>query len=304
MHALYHKGQTGSGRCGESWDVSTLDGNMSVVSNGFLKGNELGELIEVYMGDLVGDSVFGIHGTSLPILVKLIDSTTPLSIQVHPGDQDARGERQGGGKSELWYVMAADPGAQIHVGFNRDLDAPGFLRELERKTLSQVLNAEPAVPGDVFYIPAGRIHAIGGGVTLCEIQQPADTTYRVYDWDRVGLDGKPRELHLGDALEVLDFGGQPSGKTSYQVRENASVCLHASPPFTTNLICFDRKISSDLYYLDSFVVYVCVEGACSLHYPGGSETLRQGETLMLPAEIKTFDLVPEGTCRILETYIS
>lgn len=304
LHSLYDKGLVASGRCGESWEVSTLRGNVSVVRNGFLKDNELGELIEVYMGDLVGESVYETFGNELPLLAKFIDSTEPLSVQVHPGDHHFPGEKGGRGKSEMWYVVAAEPGAKIYVGFNRELDAKALLKHLEEQTLPQVLNAEEVSAGDVFYIPAGRIHAIGGGVTLCEIQQSADTTYRVYDWERPGMDGNPRELHIAEALEVIDFRLESSWRTDYKEPRNGSVTLHAAPPFTVNLLSFDRKISSDFYFLDSFVVYVCLEGAFTLQYPGGSEMISKGETLLVPAGIKTVELLPAGQCKVIESYIA
>jgi mannose-6-phosphate isomerase len=304
LQSLFGKAKVTSGHCGESWEMSTLEGDVSLVSNGFLEGNELQELVEVYMGDLVGESVFKTFGTELPLLVKLIDSTESLSVQVHPGDNHSGSRQKGSGKSELWYILAAEPGAQIYVGFNREMDSGGFLRCIEDKTILQVLNVEPVFPGDVFYIPAGLIHAIGGGVTLCEIQQSADTTYRVYDWDRPGMDGKPRELHIAQALEAMDFQLRKPYKTEYRIPVNGSVTLHASPPFTANLLCFDKKIESDYYYLDSFVVYVCLEGSFMLQYPGGKERISKGETLLLPAEIKTVELLPAEACRVLESYIA
>jgi mannose-6-phosphate isomerase len=304
LHSLFDKGLPDSHRCGESWEISTLHGNVSTVCNGFLEGNGLGELIEVYMGDLVGEAVFETFGNQLPLLVKFIDSTESLSVQVHPGDHHFPGGQAGRGKSEMWYVVAAEPGARIFVGFNRELDPGAFFKHLEEKTIPQVLNTEQVSAGDVFFIPAGRIHAIGGGVTLCEIQQPADITYRVYDWDRRGLDGNPRALHIAEAMEVLDFRLESSYKTDYRMPDNGSVTLHASPPFTVNLLSFDRKISSDFYFLDSCVVYVCLEGAFTLQYPGGTESVRNGEALLLPAEIKTVELLPEGSCKVLESYMA
>ena len=304
LHSMYDKGPVASGSCGESWEISTLRGNVSVVCNGFLEGNELVDLIEVYMGDLVGEFVYENFGNVLPLLVKFIDSTEPLSVQVHPGDHHFAAEKPGSGKSELWYVVAAEPGAKIYVGFNRELNASGLLTHLQEKTIPQVLNTEQVSAGDVFYIPAGRIHAIGGGVTLCEIQQSADTTYRLYDWDRPGMDGKPRALHVAQALEVIDFRLERSYRTHYTEPRNGSVTLHASPPFTVNLLSFDRKIGSDFYFLDSFVVYVCLEGAFTLQYPGGQETISKGETLLVPAGIKTLELLPAGPCKLIESYIA
>ncbi len=303
LHKLFGKDFSPLPNCGESWEISGVKGNVSLVQNGFLEDNNLQELIEVYMGDLVGEKVFGQFGDTFPLLVKFLDTNDYLSIQVHPDDKIARERYKSKGKSEMWYVVHADPGAEIIAGFKHDVDPDTYLHHLENNTLKEILNVEEARPGDVFYIPAGRIHAIGSGITLCEIQQTSDITFRVYDWDRPGQDGKLRELHTDEALNALDFKSLPEYKTLYREETNGSAPLVDCPYFTTNLLNFNRKIQSDYFFLDSFVIFVCLEGDFRIVYPGGSEKVKNGEAVVLPAEIKAVELIPDKPCRVLESYI-
>ncbi len=302
--ALFQKGSGSDLPWGESWELSGVPENVSVVQNGFLKGNNLADLLEVYMGDLVGEKVFATYGSRFPLLVKLIDTREPLSVQVHPDDAMAIRKHGYSGKSEMWYVIHAEPGAEIFAGFNRDMEKEDLVRRLEEGSLREVLNVEKAVAGDVFYIPSGRIHAIGAGITLCEIQQSSDITYRIYDWGRTDAGGQARELHTALALEALDYKRCPEVKTQYEIRDGGSTPLVASPHFTTNLLTIGQKTGVDHFYLDSFVVYVCLEGALSIDYGEGKLRVGKGETVLMPAEIKTLELLPEGACRILETYIA
>jgi mannose-6-phosphate isomerase len=237
-------------------------------------------------------------------LIKFVDTTQPLSVQVHPDDVLARKRHGSFGKTEMWYVMHAEPGAEIITGFKPGIGKDDYLQHLEKNTLHEILNSEKVHGGDLFFIPAGRIHAIGAGIMLCEIQQSSDVTYRLFDWDRPGLDGKPRDLHTEEGLDAIDFKPVESYKTPYQEKINSSVSLLSCPYFTTNLLVFDKKIESDYYFLDSFVVYICLEGSFTLHYPGGKEAVRAGETLLLPAEIKQVAFVPDTASRVLEVYIA
>lgn len=289
--------------CGETWELSGVRDHVSVVGNGFLAGNELNELVEIYMGELVGEKVYDRFGNDFPLLVKLIDTNEFLSIQVHPGDEYALKKHQSAGKTEMWYVLNAEPGAEIICGFNRAVDQETYLRHLEQKSLREILNVEKAAPGDVFYIPAGRIHAIGAGITLVEIQQTSDVTYRVYDWDRQDEKGQYRDLHTDDALEVMDFNHYPAYKTDYTVSAKGSVNLVSSPYFTTNLISLSHKRETDYMFLDSFVILVCLEGSLQINYSGGSEHLKAGEVILIPAELKSLEFLPETSCKLLESYI-
>ncbi len=299
---LFGKGFDPLPNCGESWELSSVPGSISVVENGFLAGNELHELIEVYMTELVGETVHEKHGNTFPLLIKLLDTNADLSIQVHPGDDVARLRHQSAGKTEMWYVIGAEPGSEIIAGFNKDVSREEYLHHLENKSLKDILNVYKTGVGDVFFIPAGQVHAIGAGVTLCEIQQSSDITYRLYDWDRPGSDGKPRKLHIEEALDVIDFKAKDN-KVLYEPKLNESVNLVNSPYFTTNLLEFNIARELDYFFVDSFVVYVCMEGACRIEYPGGEELLKKGETVLLPAAIKNLVLLPDGNCRLLETYV-
>ena len=303
LSSLLNKDFSPLPNCGESWELSGVEKDVSVVRNGFLQGNDLRELAGVYMGDLLGDSVFERFGPNFPLLFKFLDTSAYLSVQVHPDDVFAAKKHQGMGKTEMWYVLHATPDAEIIVGFREDIDRETFMHHLENKSLREILNVEKPQPGDVYFLPPGRVHAIGAGITLCEIQQASDITYRVYDWDRPGLDGKPRQLHVKDALDVMDFKAQQTYNTSFEPQADGSVNLVKSKHFTTNLLSFKQAVEMDYFFLDSFVVYVCLEGKFTLKYPWGSESVQKGDTVLMPAEIKNVEMEPESGCRVLETYI-
>ena len=290
--------------CGEAWVLSGVSGSETSVMNGFLKGNELNELVEVYMEDLVGEASFQRYGNEFPILVKFIDSNDYLSIQVHPNDALAAKRGIGSGKSEMWYILEADPGAEIISGFNRKTDARSYLDFLERKNLKEILNIEKVSRQDVFYIPAGRIHALGPGILLAEIQQTSDTTYRIYDWDRVDKQGNSRELHRELAVEAIDFDGPQSARTPYRKILNQTTPLIDSPHFTTQIFSINKPIRKNYEELDSFVLYVCVEGKTKFECVTSVDTLRKGETLLIPAIIDQIVLSPVEECTILEVFIS
>ncbi len=288
--------------CGESWELSAVPGSVSVVKNGFLAGNDLNELIEVYMADLVGEKVYDLHGNTFPLLIKLIDTNADLSIQVHPGDDVARLRHQSAGKAEMWYVIHAENNAEIIAGFNRDLSRDEYLKHLENKTLKEIMNVYRVKAGDVFYIPPGQVHAIGAGIILCEIQQSSDITYRLYDWDRPGSDGKPRKLHVEEALDVIDFKAKDN-LISYRPKQNEPCQLVSSPYFSTNMLSFNKKIELDYVLVDSFVTYVCMDGSCRIQVAGGEEKLLKGETILLPSSINGVVLIPYGDCLLLESYV-
>ncbi len=287
--------------CGESWELSSVPGSISVVANGFLAGNELHELIEIYMADLVGEKVFDKHGNKFPLLIKLLDTNDDLSIQVHPDDAVAQARHHSPGKTEMWYVIHAEPGAEIIAGFNKDVSRESYLQHLKEKKLKDMLNVYKAKTGDVFYIPSGQVHAIGAGITLCEIQQASDVTYRIYDWERPGSDGKFRKLHTEEALDVIDFSEQDN-LVSYKTAANTPSELVRSPYFITRYLQFDKKLELDYYLVDSFVVYICLEGGFKIHYPGGKLNVIKGETVLLPAIINGVALEPDGNAHLLECY--
>ncbi len=292
--------------CGEAWVLSGVEGNQTGIVNGYLSGNELNELVEIYMGDLVGDAVYERFGNEFPILVKFIDAADYLSIQVHPDDELAAKRNIGYGKSEMWYIMDADPGSTLISGFSRKIEKEAYIEHLNNKTLRDVLNEEKVERGDVFYMPAGRVHALGPGIFLAEIQQTSDTTYRIYDWDRVDSEGKSRELHIEEALDAIDFNVYDDYKAKYEAKQNGSVNLVTSPFFTTNLIKLDKALGKDYSELDSFVIYICVSGSVTLVHPGSTEpqvSLVQGEAVLIPATIDRIDIIPSSASEILEVYI-
>ena len=288
--------------CGEAWVLSGVPGSQTVVSNGFLRGNTLNELVEVYMDELVGEKQFNPDDLHFPILVKFIDSHDWLSIQVHPDDALAAKRRLGNGKTEMWYILDAQRGAELISGFSQRVNQKVFLDHLKENRLKEILNIEQVNRDDVFFIPAGRVHALGPGVLLAEIQQTSDTTYRIYDWDRTDKEGSPRELHAEEALEAIDFGVEKSYRTDFTHAFNETVNLVDCKAFTTNLLDFSGTLSKDFRSLDSFVIYLCIEGACSLHYPEGIETLKKGEVALLPASMEKVFLQPESPCKLLEVY--
>ncbi len=296
--------KTKTDKAGESWEISSVPKDISVVCNGFLKGNALEELIEVYMGDLVGDSVYEKYGLTFPLLIKFIDANDALSIQVHPDDKLARRRHHSFGKTEMWYIIDAEKDAEIIVGFNQPVDKELYKKHLAQKNLQKILNREKACPGDVFFLPAGRIHAIGAGVLLAEIQQTADITYRIYDFDRLDDAGKARELHTELALDAIDYTEYKEFKTRYQKAPNVSNPVVKCNYFTTCFIDLKKSIDKDYGGIDSFVVYLCVDGSFSIHYYEKEiESVQKGETVLLPAEIKNVRLVPETGAQILEVYI-
>ena len=290
--------------CGESWEISGVPGDISVVANGFLAGNTLEELIEIYMGDLMGDKVFEKFGQDFPLLIKFIDANDVLSIQVHPDDATSKERHNAYGKTEMWYVLQADEGAELISGFRKDSNKEEYLEHLEKKTLTDLLNKEEVHEGNVFFIPSGRVHAIGSGILLTEIQQTSDVTYRIYDWDRKDAQGNGRELHTDLALDVIDFKYHDNYKTQYSVIDNIESNLASCEYFTTNLLEFDKTINKDYNLIDSFVIYICLEGNFSIDFGADDPcSLQKGETVLIPAEIKTFDLRPNPKAKILEVYI-
>ncbi len=291
-------------RCGESWELSAVEGFVSVVANGFLKGNDLLELTEIYMGDLVGEKVFDRFGIEFPLLVKFIDAEEDLSIQVHPGDELSRRRHGANGKTEMWYILDAQPGARLVSGFNQLVDRQKYLKTLESGKLTELLEFSDVLTGDVFFIPAGRIHAIGRGILLAEIQQTSDVTYRIYDYGRRDEKGNFRELHTALALDAIDFSFSRETKTPYFLTRNRTVPVVSCPYFTTGILEMDQPVVKEMGWLDSFILYVGVEGEGILTWEGGQEKFRKGETLLVPACLENFTLAPANGCaRLLEVFI-
>jgi mannose-6-phosphate isomerase len=289
--------------CGEAWVLSGVNENETVVANGFLEGNELNELVEVYMDDLVGGKVYDKFKNEFPILVKFIDATEYLSIQVHPDDALARKRGLGNGKSEMWYIINADKDAELISGFSKKVTQKTYLDHLKGNSLKEILNVEKVHADDIFEMPAGRVHAIGPGILLAEIQQTSDITYRIFDWNRVDANGKSRELHISEALEAIDFNVYNSYRTEYGRLKNQSVEVVDEPHFTTNILHLDKPMAKDYEALDSFVIYTCVQGSLQVKYVGGSEQLNMGECLLVPNIVSAIELHPSTESKLLETFI-
>lgn len=289
--------------CGEAWMVSGYKGQQTVVANGFLAGNELNEIVEIYMGDLVGDNVYDEFGDEFPLLIKFLNANDWLSIQVHPDDEFAARKKIGRGKSEMWYVLEADEGSQLISGFNREITREEYLKQFEQKNLKEILNYETVNKGDAFDIPPGRIHSLGPGILLAEIQQTSDATFRIYDWDRVGADGLLRELHTDLALEAIDFKHYEKYKTSYKEEINRTTSVIKTPYFTTNTITLEKAIKKDYEELDSFVIFIGIEGKVTIKWNEGEIALAKGEAIVIPNTINILELFPEERSKLLEIYI-
>lgn len=289
---------------GESWEISGVQDNISIVSEGALEGNSLQELIEVYMGDLVGDKIYDKFGIEFPLLIKYIDAQDNLSIQVHPDDATAKERHNAYGKTEMWYLADTDPQAELIMGFKKDTDKAEYLTALQNNTLPDLLNSEKVKKGDCFFIPAGTVHAICKGCFIAEIQQTSDITYRIYDYNRRDKNGNPRELHTELATDVIRFSKQEQHSIPYHTHENHTEELVSCNYFTTNILKFDKEIEKDYVNLDSFVIYMCLEGKFSLVYNvDQSIQVNKGETILIPAILKNIFLIPEKEAQLLEIYI-
>ncbi|MDR1130404.1 MAG: class I mannose-6-phosphate isomerase [Prevotellaceae bacterium] len=290
---------------GESWELSSVGGSLSVVANGYLRGNNIQELIETYMGDIAGDRVYEKFGIEFPLLFKLIDSAERLSVQVHPDDGTALERHRAYGKTEMWYVMDASENSQIYAGFNKDLDVEEFRARVRDGSLPEVLNVEQAKKGDVFFLPAGRIHAIGKDLLVAEIQQTSDVTYRIYDWGRENNPETAREMHTQLAEDVIDYKCRESYKTRYVPEKNSATVLVNCQYFTTSLLSFSEKTDRHYADLDSFVAYMCLEGSARITCDDSSDetVISTGETVLIPAIFNSACIVPEKEIKLLEVYI-
>lgn len=286
---------------GESWEISGVDGDISIVSNGPLAGNNLEELIEVYMGELVGDRVYEKFGLEFPLLIKYIDAQDKLSVQVHPDDELAAERHVDHGKTEMWYILETVPDAELYIGFKEKLSAEIYNAHVSAHTLPQALSTIRVNPGEAFFIPAGTVHSIGKGVLLAEIQQTSDITYRIYDWDRKDAQGRARELHMELAADAIHFEENGPYALPIKSKKNEAAVLKKCPYFTTNLLDLDGEMELNYVALDSFVIYMPFEEALTVEWDEGSEHFRRGETILLPACIEEVRLKGKG--KILEIYI-
>lgn len=288
---------------GESWDLSSVKGDISVVANGMLKGNNLEEIIEVYMGELVGEQNFERYGLEFPLLIKYLDCNDRLSVQVHPNDELAEERHQSFGKTEAWYIAECKEGAAIYLGFkDLNITREEYIAAVAESRLESMLNRVEVKKGDVFFIPAGTVHALGAGIEVVEVQQTSDVTYRIYDWDRVDSEGKGRELHTALAVDAIDFEADAELlHKKYDVAKGGEAKVIESPYFTMTIHDVDGSKELDRSMLDSFVVYICLEGSVRISADGSEESLNAGELVLVPAECSEVTFV--GEARLMEVYI-
>ncbi len=286
---------------GESWEISDVEGNTSIVANGSLNGQSLKALLLTYKADLIGHQNYRIFKDKFPLLIKFIDAKQDLSIQLHPNDELAAKRHNSFGKTEMWYVFQADKGSNLIVGFNQKVTPEKYLEHLQNKTLTSILNFDAVKTGDTYFIEVGRVHAIGAGVMVAEIQQTSDITYRVYDWDRVDENGNERELHNDLALDAIDFNMDDNFRVTYNKAPNQSNKMVSCPYFTTNYLQVTETLQKQNHH-GSFIVYMCVEGQGQIEANGFTETIKKGETILLPAAIADYK-IKSNNATLLEVYV-
>ena len=291
---------------GESWEVSAVPSSTSIISNGPFAGRDIISVISEYPEDILGKAVNEKYHGQFPLLVKFIDAERDLSIQVHPNDEMAQREHGKMGKSEMWYVIKADAGSHLYAGFKQEITPEEYQQRIADGTIIEVLADHQVKAGDVFYLPAGRIHAICGGILLAEVQQSSDVTYRIYDYNRPGMDGKPRELHTELAARALDYHVEENYRTEYVDNPNKAIQIIDSPYFDVRVMEISKPFHRDLRKYDSFIISMCIEGDCKLcvRSTGDEILLRQGSSTLIPAAIADYDVLPlHHTTRLLDAFI-
>jgi len=287
---------------GESWEISGVKEDTSIVSNGAFKGTSLNSLQNLLKEELVGTKNYKVFGEKFPLLIKFIDAETDLSIQLHPNDALATKRHNSFGKTEMWYVLQANKDSNLIVGFNQKVNKAVYQKHVKEKTLTQILNTENVKEGDAYFIGVGRIHAIGAGVMVAEIQQTSDITYRIYDWDRVDKKGEQRELHTEWALEAIDFNMKNDFKLSYSKTKNETHKIVSCNYFTTNYIHLENETLNKSNTYDSFIVYMCVDGEATITYNNEKTELIKGETVLLPAALLEYEITSKKG-KLLEVYV-
>ena len=289
--------------CGETWEISGVEGNVSEVAEGPLAGQNLQQLIRKHQGKLVGERIYQHYCDRFPLLVKFIDANDDLSIQVHPDDALAQQRHNSFGKTEMWYIFQADEGASLISGFNQPVTREKYLQSFEEGKLLDILNREPVQDDDVFFLPAGRVHTIGKGLLLAEIQQTSDITYRIYDFDRRDAEGNTRELHVEDALDAIDYQYYDHYKTQYHPLKNEPVTLASCPYFETYRLDYTEDTERDYAARDSFTIYVCTEGEATLHCDGQAYAMKKGDAYLIPASISQVTITTTKGFNMLESYV-
>ncbi|MDB4270983.1 class I mannose-6-phosphate isomerase [bacterium] len=287
---------------GESWELSGVAGDVSIVANGSFKGTTLTDLINRFPEEILGKSVLERFGKEFPILIKFIDAQKDLSIQLHPNDELARKRHNSFGKTEMWYIMDADKDAELIIGFKEDISKETYVKSLKNDTLTDLLNYENVKEGDAYFISAGKIHAIGAGVLIAEIQQTSDQTYRVYDYNRKDAQGNLRELHTELSIDAISYVKQDDFKVGYGHEENVSNSMVNCPYFKTNFISLNKNIKLDVSDQDSFSIYMCIDGEVTIENGFGSISIKKGETVLVPA-ITSHILLSAVRAKLLEITI-
>lgn len=284
---------------GESWELSDIEDNVSKVSNGILKGKTLRELLETYKTELIGENNYSRFGNNFPLLIKFIDAKEDLSVQVHPNDEIAKKLHNSFGKTEMWYIMQADQGSKLIVGFSKEITPDQYLNYVAEKNIPSILNYEKVKAGDAFFIEPGTVHTIGAGILLAEIQQTSDITYRIYDWDRLDDNGNSRELHTNLAMEAINFSDKIVAKHKYSTFINALNTVVKCDYFTTNFIHVVGDKELDYSKTDSFVIFMCVQGNATISMDDYAENLNFGETVLIPATAEKV-IIASKNCKLLE----
>jgi len=304
LNELLGKELSGVANVGESWEISCVDESVSVVANGNYRGNSLKQLLESHGEQILGSRIFRQFGTEFPLLIKFLDAREDLSIQVHPDDKLARERHGSNGKTEMWYVLQADEGSGLVCGFKNGITKSMYLSALENNSVETLLARHPVKEGDIFFIPAGMVHAIGAGIVIAEIQQTSDVTYRIYDFNRLDSNGKGRELHTELALDAIDFKSKGNHKEDYIPTPNQPVAVVKSSYFQTNVVEASVAITRDYGVLQSFVIIVCVGGRGKIKYGNADELhLQSGETVLIPACLNMVTITPERDMKWLETFV-
>lgn len=291
---------------GESWEVSAVSGSVSVISNGKWKGRDLISVINEAPEDILGKKVNEKYHGKLPLLVKFIDADKDLSIQVHPNDEMAMREHGMMGKSEMWYVIKADEGAHLYAGFKKKITPDEYEKRIADGSIIEVLADHMVHAGDVFYLPAGRVHAICGGIMLAEVQQSSNLTYRIFDYNRPDIDGKLRALHTKLAEKALDYSVEDNYRTDYDESTNKAIHIIDTPYFDARVMEISKPFHRDLKKYDSFIITMCIEGNCKVRVreTGDEVILKEGHSTLIPASVADYDIIPDnGKTRILDAYI-
>ncbi|MBO6793408.1 MAG: class I mannose-6-phosphate isomerase [Balneolaceae bacterium] len=302
LQSVLDKPTGGSENAGESWEISGVDGDISVVAEGPLKGKTLVELIDDFKGDLIGNAVFERFGNKFPLLIKFIDANDDLSIQVHPDDELADQRHNSFGKTEMWYVVSADEGATLISGFNKATSKEEYLEFFNSGRLMELLNREEVNKDDIFFLPAGRVHTIGKGLLIAEIQQTSDITYRIYDFDRVDANGVGRELHVEEAIDAIDYNHYDEYKTAYD-KSATDTEIGNCKYFVTRKLSINQEETRDYSDFDSCIILMCLQGNGSIKYGDGEVTYQLGDSILIPNVISGIELVPGADSKLLEVRI-